>query len=126
MLGLSVHPAQTHIKGVMTLHRRIKPVLSNSLLYSTLLHQICRPKASQTDPLNEMHVQLVIPIPDDHTSVRSHTAPVVVSHTNVSSLSYAALRDPDQILYRYCVDSVWILCGFCVGSVSSVPSVLSV
>ncbi len=64
-------------------------------LFSTLLHQICRPKDSQTDPLNEMHVQLVIPVPADHTSVKSHTAPVVVSHTNVSPFSYAALRDPD-------------------------------
>jgi hypothetical protein len=44
-----------------------------------------------------MHVQLVISVPADHTSVKSHTAPVVVSHTNVSPLSHAALRDPDLI-----------------------------
>ena len=72
-------------------------IFTDQILFFTLLHQICRRKASQTNLLNERHVQLVIPVPADHTSVKSHTAPVVVSHTNVSPLSHAALRDPDLI-----------------------------
>ena len=81
---------------MMSLHHRIKHLLIKffSLLPCT---QIVDPRPVKFDPPNEMPVQLVIPVPDDHTSVNSHTVPVVVSHTNVSPLSYTALRDPNLI-----------------------------
>jgi hypothetical protein len=44
-----------------------------------------------------MDVQMVIPVPAGDTSVKSHIVPVVVSHTNASPLSHAALRDPNLV-----------------------------
>lgn len=42
-----------------------------------------------------MDVQMTIPILTVDTPVQGHTVPVVVSRTNVSPLSHAALRDPN-------------------------------